>query len=84
MGPFMWPGYIGRKIPDHNINSTMTKIVIFALPLKILDWHLHSVTICLFVFEFFGPVNNEVMSSRSVTSGTVPRQAYTFLAINQY
>ena len=30
---------------------------------------------CLFVLEFYGPVNNEVMSSRSVNSGTVPGQA---------
>ena len=28
-----------------------------------------------FVLEFYGPVNNEVMSSRSVNSGTVPGQA---------
>ena len=30
---------------------------------------------CLFVLEFYGPVNKEVMSSRSVNSGTVPGQA---------
>ena len=30
---------------------------------------------CLFVSEFYGPVNNEVMSSRPVNSGTVPGQA---------
>ena len=30
---------------------------------------------CLYVLEFYGPVNNEVMSSRSVNSGTVPGQA---------
>ena len=29
----------------------------------------------MFVFGFYGPVNNEVMSSRSVNSGTVPGQA---------
>ena len=29
----------------------------------------------LFVLGFYGPVNNEVMSSRSVNSGTVPGQA---------
>ena len=29
----------------------------------------------LFVLEFYGPVNNEVMSSRSVNSGTFPGQA---------
>ena len=29
--------------------------------------------VCL--FEFYGPINNEVMSSRSVNSGTVPGQA---------
>ena len=29
----------------------------------------------LLVFEFYGPVNNEVMSSRSVNSGTVSGQA---------
>ena len=28
----------------------------------------------LFVLEFYGPVNNEVMPSRSVISGTVPGQ----------
>ena len=28
----------------------------------------------LFVLGFYGPVNNEVMSSRSVHSGTVPGQ----------
>ena len=30
------------------------------------------------VLEFYGPVKNEVMLSRSVNSGTVPGQAYTF------
>ena len=30
---------------------------------------------CLFVLEFYGPVNNEVMSSQSVNGGTVPGQA---------
>ena len=29
----------------------------------------------LFVLGFYGPVNKEVMSSRSVNSGTVPGQA---------
>ena len=29
----------------------------------------------MFVLEFYGPVKNEVMSSRSVNSGTVPGQA---------
>ena len=33
------------------------------------------VFVCLFVLGFNGPVNNEVMSSRSVNSGTVPGQA---------
>ena len=32
----------------------------------------------LFVLEFYGPDNNEDMSSRSVNSGTVPGQAETF------
>ena len=31
-----------------------------------------------FVLEFYGPVNNKVMSSRSVNSDTVPGQALTF------
>ena len=31
---------------------------------------------CLFVLGFYGPVSNEVMSSRSVNSCTVPGQAY--------
>ena len=35
-------------------------------------WNLMS-DFCLLVLEFYGPVNNEVMSSRS--SGTVPGQA---------
>ena len=33
------------------------------------------VIFCLFVLGFYGPVNNEVMSSRSANSGTVPGQA---------
>ena len=40
------------------------------IPLVFLNQH-----ICLFVLGFYGPVNNEVMSSRSVNSGTVPGQA---------
>ena len=32
----------------------------------------------MFVLEFYGPVNNEVMSRWSVNSGTVPGQALTF------
>ena len=31
--------------------------------------------VCLLVMVFYDPVNNEVMSSRSVNSGTVPGQA---------
>ena len=31
--------------------------------------------VVLFVLEFYGPVNNEVMSSQSVNNGTVPGQA---------
>ena len=30
--------------------------------------------LCVCVLEFYDPVNNEVMSSRSANSGTVPRQ----------
>ena len=33
------------------------------------------VNVCLFVLEFYGPFNNEVMSSRSFNSGTIPGQA---------
>ena len=51
---------------------------LLAALLYVLLW-LCSVTIktfvCLFVLEFYGPVNNEVMSSRSVNSGSVPGQA---------
>ena len=36
------------------------------------------VMFCLFLLGFYGPVNNKVMSSRSVNSGTVPGQAKTF------
>ena len=32
----------------------------------------------LFVMGFYSPVNNKVMSSRSVNSGTVPGQTWTF------
>ena len=35
-------------------------------------------SVCVCVLEFYGLVNNEVMSSRSVNSGTVPGQAKTF------
>ena len=38
-------------------------------PYTYLAW-----SFCLFVLWFYGPVNNEVMSSRSVNSGTVPWQ----------
>ena len=30
---------------------------------------------CLYMLEFYGPVSNEVMSSRSINRGTVPEQA---------
>ena len=43
------------------------------LVLKQNKTQLHNFV--LFVLEFNGPVNNEVMSSRSVNSGTVPGQA---------
>ena len=33
------------------------------------------ITVVVVVLEFYGPVNNEVISSRSVNSGTVPGQA---------
>ena len=36
---------------------------------------IHQSFVCLFVFGFYGPVNSEVMSSRSVNSGTVPGQS---------
>ena len=35
--------------------------------------------VCL-SWEFYGPVNNEVMSSQSVNSGTEPRQALDLLS----
>ena len=35
----------------------------------------HARNLCLFVLGFYGPVNNEIMSNRSVNSGTVPGQA---------
>ena len=38
----------------------------------------------LLVLEFYGPVNNEVISSRSFNSGTVPGQAKIFQAVNQF
>ena len=41
-----------------------------------LSFHiLFCLFVCLFLLQFYGPVNNEVMSSRSVNSGTVPGQA---------
>ena len=36
---------------------------------------MDDIHVCLFVLEFYGPVNNEVMSSRSVNSGTIHGQA---------
>ena len=53
-----------RKLPccnKHNLLSITIYIAIFL--------------ICLFVLGFYGPVNNEVMSSRSVNSGSVPGQS---------
>ena len=43
-------------------------IVIYDLKLATDDWSF-------VVLAFYGPVNNEVMPSRSVNSGTVPGQA---------
>ena len=43
--------------------------------LTLLGSTYFSELICLFVLEFYGPVNKEVMSSRSVNNGTVPGQA---------
>ena len=40
-------------------------------------WNLMS-DFCLLVLEFYGPVNNEVMLSRSVNSSTIPGQAKIF------
>ena len=37
--------------------------------------HVFHICFCLFVLGFYGPVNNKVMSSRSVNGGTVPGQA---------
>ena len=34
------------------------------------------------MLEFYGPVNNEVMSSRSLNSGTVPVQANCLIKLN--
>ena len=50
------------------------------LPIALLNALCHKTSwivnvVCLFVLGFYGPVNNEVMSSRSVNSGTVPGQA---------
>ena len=43
--------------------------------ITIYNWlHAHENNVCLFVLEFYGPVNNEVMSSRSVNCGTIPGQ----------
>ena len=36
---------------------------------------MKNLNFVLFVLGFYGPVNNKVMSSRSVNSGTVPGQA---------
>ena len=36
----------------------------------------------LFVLGFYDPVNNEIMSSRSFSSGSVPVQAYVSPYIN--
>ena len=39
------------------------------------DQGQHCLLLFVFVLEFYGPVNNEVMLSQSVNSGTVPGQA---------
>ena len=43
----------------------------------LLKWSLLVLLLilALFILEFYRPVNNQVMSSRSVNSGTVPGQA---------
>ena len=52
------------------VSLTFVSSTIDAALLKIVEK-----LFCLFVLGFYGPVNNEVMSSRSVNSGTVPGQA---------
>ena len=54
----------------------MAKLTKLSFCQKLIFWHQTSSHKCfLFVLGFYGPVNNEVMSSRSVYSGTVPGQA---------
>ena len=50
------------------MNQTFARRVVSSMP-KVI------VVFVLFLLGFYGPVNNEVMSSRSVNSGTVPGQA---------
>ena len=45
----------------------------------IAAFHTHSHKKHELCWEFYGLVNNEVMSSRSVNSGTVPGQASKWL-----
>ena len=46
----------------------------FALICTLLKVKSLRMRFCLFVLGFYVPVNNEVLSSRSVNSGTVPGQ----------
>ena len=52
---------------------TPKKFVVITLKFELCGSTRRNV--CLFVLGFYGPVNNEVMLSRSVNSGTLPGQA---------
>ena len=61
-----------------SFSSAFNHVALLIVVIKDSADYSFFVLFCLFVLEFYGPVNNEVMSSRSVNTGTVPGQAQTF------
>ena len=64
-----------KSIRNGHGEEGVTKFMVPLAVFKKLLAELYSYCVCLFVLGFYGPVKNEVMSSRSINSGTVPGQA---------
>ena len=68
------PGFIKLFHIKIGVVGRFAKCTPLIHPINALTYSLVK-HFCLFVLGFNGPVNNEVMSSRSVDSGTVPGKA---------
>ena len=85
--PLLYDSFIVSLLFSHGVSKTCigynTKCIGTVKLSNPMGTHTHHIvtntfhreTVCLFVLEFYGPVNNEVMWSRSVNCRTVTGQA---------